>query len=655
MRKLLSIFICLLIVYKSFSIPNIQKPVNWQYQVTSLSSVKKEIIIIGKIQDGWHVYGPKIPDNMPLPISVYIKTSNNYKLIDKPIFISKTKIYYDSILEKKLEIFEKEIKIKQKIEFLDNNIQDTIRIYISYMACNNNMCTPPIEDSIILTPKNNNYSEDNKLLISTNNKDIIDNNEEYIISKNDNNKFKSKQEKKKTIENFILSLLAGLGALLTPCVYPMIPLTISYFLRKNKSRRQYILEALVFGLSIVIIYSLLGLIVALLRNPNSIYVLTTHWIPNIIFAIIFILFAFSFFGYFEIILPSSFTDKIDRRADKGGIIGSFFMALATVLLSFSCTGPFVAGLLIKASQGNIYDPLIGMFGFGLSFSIPFTLLAIFPSATSKLPKSGSWLNFIKITIAFILIASSAYFINKINQSYHLNAELIINSFITATLLMYFLYLIGKIEFPHDNIPQKIPAIRLILAFLVLTISIFLFFKNFENKNNISQFQIEQNKSNNPLYSDILKLPYNLKGFFDYDEALLNAKTNNKPILIDFVGHSCSNCKVMYNKVWSDTTVQELLKKFIIAALYVDDRTLMPESKWYTSKYDGKLKKTLGQKNADIQLNKFKTNALPAYFIIDPAENILTEGFFFSTNIEEFKEFLKKGLTKFQEKYINANN
>lgn len=665
MKKFLIVFIIkVFLFFNLFAFPNIQKPVKWNYKINFLSSKDFELIVTGEISDEWHVYGPKIPDNMPIPISINISTTKNSKIIGKPIFISKTKTIYDSILLKKLEIFEKEIKFKQLFEIVDNNIHSPIKVFITYMACNNSMCTPPIEDSLLISIKSQQNNQQIKIdsnTINYNNLENIQITEKKEIITNENTKETQSisQQRKKTIENFLLSLLAGLGALLTPCVYPMIPLTISYFLRKNKTRKQYIFEAIIFGLSLIFIYSSLGLIVTLIRNPNAIYTLTTHWIPNLIFAFLFILFAISFLGYFEIILPSSLTDKIDKRADKGGVLGSFFMALAMALLSFSCTGPFVATLLIKASQGNLFDPLIGMFGFGLSFSIPFTLLAIFPSYINKLPKSGSWLNFIKISIAFILLLSSTYFLNKINQSYHLNIDIFINSFLVAILLFYFMYLIGKISFHYEETKENLSIIRLILAIITLTFAIYLFSKNI-NSVTISKIRYNEVISNTsdlckkPSYSEFLKLPHNLSGYFDYEEAVNCAKIVNKPILVDFVGHSCSNCKKMYDKVWSDPEVQALLKNFVIAALYVDDKTLLPEDKWYTSTFDGKTKKTIGQKNADIQLRKFNTNALPSYFIIDHEENILSEGFYFSTNIKDFKNFLNNGLKKFKEKHNYAN-
>jgi len=664
MKKLFIVIIYLLLNFSSFAFPNIQKPVKWNYQLNFLKSDQVELIIIGSILKDWHVYGQNIPDNMPLPISINIPETKNFKLLDKYLFLSKSKIIYDSILEKKLEIFEKELKFKQNILILNNKIPINLKVYITYMACNKTSCTPPIEDSLLIEIKSeniNSYNQNTSILNTPDSsfitKNNFDNKQIQTIETNNNDKI-NVYKKNKSIENFLLALLAGLGALLTPCVYPMIPLTISYFLRKNKNRKQAIFEALTFGFSIIFIYSAIGLLVALIRNPNAIYILTTHWIPNLIFAIVFILFAFSFFGYFEITIPSSITYKIDRKADKGGIAGSFFMALAMTLLSFSCTGPFVATLLIKASQGNLLDPFIGMLGFGLSFSIPFTLLALFPSYINKLPKSGTWLNFIKISIAFLLIGSSVYFLNKINQSYHLKADLLINSFLIGTLFLYFLYLIGKLPIPHDNRLQNISYVRLILAFATLTLAIYLFLKNIPSKQSIinsNPISSISDKCNNPSYSEFLKLPYNLKGYFDYDEALICTKDKNKPILIDFVGHSCSNCKKMYKKVWSDPSVQELLKQFTIVALYVDDKTLLPENQWYKSPLDGKLKKTLGQKNADIQLRKFNTNALPSYFIIDNDENILSEGFYYTTNIDEFKQFLIKGLTIFKEKHQNAIN
>lgn len=344
----------------------------------------------------------------------------------------------------------------------------------------------------------------------------------------------------------------------------------------------------------------------------------------------------SFFGMFELVLPSGFANKVDRQADKGGYVGAFFMALAMAVLSFSCTGPIVASLLIKASQGDVMEPVIGMFGFSLIFALPFTLFAIFPSWLKGLPKSGGWLNAIKVFFAFIMLAFSIYFLGKIDQAYHLNIlsrELFLSIWIVVFSLLG-LYLLGKIKFAHDSELTHLGVPRFIMAVITFSFALYLFTGFLGNNLNSlstilppvksSQSQVSVNSAENksaylcsvPRYSDFLELPHGLKGYFDYDEALTCAKEQKKPVLVDFVGHTCSNCKKMYAEVWSDPRVIQLLnEKFIVVALYTDDNTKLPEKEWISGS-DGKVKKTIGKKNQELQINRFKSNALPLYIVVD---------------------------------------
>jgi thiol:disulfide interchange protein DsbD len=459
---------------------------------------------------------------------------------------------------------------------------------------------------------------------------------------------------------FFLSLLAGLGGLLTPCVYPMIPMTVSYFLRGNKARSKAISEALIFGLSIVFLYTLIGVLVAVFKNPNAVNNFTTHWATNLIFFLIFIILAASFFGMFEITLPSGFANKVDRQADRGGYLGAFFMALAMAILSFSCTGPIVASLLIKASQGEVLEPVIGMAGFSVVFALPFTLFAIFPSWLQGLPKSGSWLNAIKVFFAFIMLAFSIYFLAKIDQSYHLN--LISRSLFISIWVVIFtllgIYLLGKIRLPLDSELPHIGVPRLFISVASLSFSLYLFTGLFGNElKGLSTIlppptktvavagtasESSQTLCNIPSFADFLTLPHGLNGYFDFEEALSCAREQNKPVLVDFVGHTCSNCKKMYAEVWSDPRVLKILKeKFIVLALYTDDKTRLPESDWTTSKVDGKVKNTIGRKNQDLQIARFNSNALPLYAIIDGNGKDLSKDYYtYNPDVERFIAWLE---------------
>ena len=367
---------------------------------------------------------------------------------------------------------------------------------------------------------------------------------------------------------------------------------------------------------------------------------------------------------FEIILPSGLANKVDQQADKGGYTGAFFMALAMAILSFSCTGPIVAGLLIKASQGQVLEPVIGMAGFSLIFALPFTLFAIFPSWLKRLPKSGAWLNSIKIFFAFIMLAFAIYFLGKIDQAYHLNIltrPVYLSLWIVIFALMG-LYFLGKIRFEHDNESSglKFPGLLLSIASFSFALVLFtgLFGADLKGLSTLLPppvktapvtSQLPGNSATSlcgiPKYSEILDFPNGLQGYFTYEEALSCARQQNKPVLIDFGGNTCSNCKKMYAEVWSDPRVMELLStRFILADLLTDERTPLSESEWYNNPVDGKLIKTLGKKNQDLQIRQFSSNALPLYIIVDADGKELTAGrYTYDPDIEKFIRWLQEGL------------
>jgi thiol:disulfide interchange protein DsbD len=436
-------------------------------------------------------------------------------------------------------------------------------------------------------------------------------------------------------------------------------------MRGNKSRLQAVSQALVFGLSIVFLYTLIGVLVAVFKNPNAVNNFTTHWATNLVFFFIFIILSASFFGMFEIMLPSGLANKVDRQADKGGYIGAFFMALAMAILSFSCTGPIVASLLIKASQGAVLEPVIGMAGFSVVFALPFTLFAIFPSWLRSLPKSGSWLNAVKVFFAFIMLAFSLYFLGKIDQSYHLNL-ISRNVFLSIWIVIFTmlgLYLLGKIKFAHDTELIHLGVPRFIFSVASFSFAFYLFTGFLGNElkglstilppadastaapvaGRLPRGAASAGICSIPRYSDFLTLPHGLQGYFDYAEALACAKEQGKPVLVDFVGHTCSNCKKMYGEVWSDPRVLEKLRNdFILVALYTDDKTKLPEQEWITSASDGKIKNTIGKKNQDLQIARFRSNALPLYAIVDPEGNDLSKSYYaYDPSVEKFLNWLQE--------------
>lgn len=464
----------------------------------------------------------------------------------------------------------------------------------------------------------------------------------------------------------ILAFLAGLAALLTPCVFPMIPMTVSFFTGRATSRATGIRNASIYGFSIIAIYTIAGTAVAAIQGPEFANWLATHWAPNLFFFGVFIFFALAFLGMFEITLPSGLVNKVDEKAEKGGLVGVFFMAFTLVLVSFSCTGPIVGSILISSAGGELVKPVLGMFAFSLAFAIPFTLFAIFPEWMSRLPKSGGWLNSVKVVLGFLELALAFKFLSIADQVYHW--EILDRDIFLVIWIVIFaalgLYLLGKIRLPHDSPMDHIGVPRLLLALLTFMFVVYMipglwgaplkYLSGYLPPLTTQQFRIGEGYSNAGLerppvkYGDFLEIPFGIQGYFDYQEALAVAKAQGKPLLIDFTGHGCVNCRKMEENVWSDPQVLARLKNdFIMVALYIDERLELPESEWYTSSFDDKVKKTLGKQNADFQITRFNNNAQPYYVILDHEEKLLADPQGYETDIQEFVGFLDGAKNNFE--------
>ncbi|MHA8066071.1 cytochrome c biogenesis protein CcdA [Aquirufa sp. ROCK2-A2] len=464
---------------------------------------------------------------------------------------------------------------------------------------------------------------------------------------------------------FFIALGAGFLALLTPCVYPLIPMTVSFFTKQKGGKGL----AFLYGGFIVLIYVFFGTILAFFAGASFANFLSTHWIPNMLFFIIFIFFGISFLGAFEIVLPSNLVNNVDAKSDKGGIIGVFFMAFTLVLVSFSCTGPLAGSILIAASQGAFVKPIVGMLGFSLAFAIPFTLFAVFPGFMKKLPKSGNWMNEVKVVLGFLEIALAFKFLSVADQVYHwhlLDREIFLAIWI-AIFGALTLYLFGKISLPHDGPSGKLSVPRTLIATAVLAFVVYLIpgmfgaplkglsgwlppmgTQDFKGNSNESSAQEKPNTA--VKYGDFLKLPLGLNGFFDYEEAKAYAVKVGKPMFIDFTGHGCVNCRKMEENVWSDPQVLSILRnEYVVVALYCDDKTELPKDKWYVSKDDGQEKKTLGDQNLDFQITRFNSNAQPHYVLMDPRKDLqaLQKPVAFDLDVTHFVDFLNKGIAAYK--------
>ena len=629
-------------------IAQVVDPVTWKTSSRNHEDGLVEIIFDASIDSDWHLYSMYFDEGGPLRTSFNLGESDKFELVGNATETPTPKEVFDDVFKIKVKYFSNKAQFIQKIRVFTTE-PFVINGSIEYQVCQNDKCVYFNPDFTVEVKGVKTISQSAKENVST--------------------KEKSESEKDKSIWGFFfLSFFLGLAAILTPCVFPMVPMTVSFFMQGQSSKFNSILKALIFGISIVVLYASVGLIVSLTSaGADFTTSLSSHWIPNVIFFILFLAFAASFFGMFEIVLPSGLANKADRQVDKGGFLASFFMAFTLVIVSFSCTGPIVGVLLVKAAAGNVLEPLIGMFAFGLAFALPFTLLAIFPRMLKNMPKSGGWMNSVKVVLGFIILAFSLKFISNIDQSYHLgilSRDIFLAIWVVLFILMG-VYLLGKIKFSHDSELSHVSVPRFLLAVASLVFAIYLTTGLFgADLNAISalippksaqQFDLTKNKvvgqataipeglCEAPKYGDILHLPHGLQGYFDYEQGMACAKKLNKPVLLDFKGHACSNCKEMENKVWSNPDVLKRLQEdYIIIALYVDDRTKLSENEWVTSSYDGKVKKSLGKKNADFQITKYGINSQPYYVLIDTEGKTLNEPKGHDLNIDNFIKFLDEG-------------
>lgn len=475
---------------------------------------------------------------------------------------------------------------------------------------------------------------------------------------------------------FIAGLLGGFAAFLMPCIFPMVPLTVSFFTKKSGSKAQGVSQALLYGLFIIIIYVALGMLITIAFGSDALNELSTNGVFNFVFFLILVFFAASFFGAFEITLPSSFVNKIDAKSDKGGFVGLFFMAFSLALVSFSCTGPIIGTLLVEAaSKGERLGPAIGMLGFSIALAIPFVIFAVFPSMLKSLPKSGGWLNSVKVVLGFLELALALKFLSNVDLAYHwnwLDREVFLALWIVI-FGMLGLYLIGKIKFSHDSDLPYMSVPRTMFAVVIFSFVMYMIpgmwgaplksISAFLPPSATQDFDLSvaNFSSASPVTKDTKKKKYyeifhergTPKGFepyYDYEEALVTAKELNKPVLIDFTGWNCVNCRKMEANVWTDPKVASLLKQdFVMVELFVDDRTELTAEEQFVSSYSGKKINTIGKKNSDFQASKFNSNSQPLYVIVDAEGNVLIPPTGADYNIDSYAAYLQKGIDAYKNK------
>ena len=642
-RRLFLMLVCLLPLTVTAQEAN---PVKWKHSVADRGNGLYTVEFKAEIEKGWHIYVTD-PAKAFNPTTFEFAPSEGVIAEGDLRSLSKAHVEKDELLMMEIGQYDNEALFEQDFKAEKGG---EVKVAISYQACNEGSCLSPTTEEITIVLGEGNGAPQAEV--------------------------KSAQESDKgSLWSLIIeAVLWGFAALLTPCVFPMVPMTVSFFMKNSGSAIRGRINASLYGLFIIALYTLpIAILIIITRVAGGDAVtadifnwLATHWVPNIIFFVVFMVFAASFFGAFEITLPSALVNKSDAQSDKGGIGGIFFMALTLVLVSFSCTGPIVGSVLIKSTSGEVWSPIITMLAFSTAFALPFTLFAFFPSMLKKLPKSGGWLNSVKVVLGFIEVALGFKFLSVADQVYHwnlLDREIYLAIWIVVFSLLG-LYLLGKIKFAHDSEMKHLSVGRLALAIGVFTFVVYMIpgmwgaplkgLSGYLPPLSSQDFVIGQGAPasasssseadiNSPKYGDFLHLPHGLNGFFDMAEAEAYAAKVGKPIFIDFTGHGCVNCREMEARVWADPTVQQILRdEYVIVALYTDDKMKLDESNWVITE-SGKTLKTLGEINANYALTRFNVNAQPYYVLQGKNGEILGEPRGYNLSVEGFVEFLKKGV------------
>ncbi|RXP64480.1 thiol:disulfide interchange protein [Lutibacter sp. HS1-25] len=653
MKKLFLVLFLIGISISNYA--QIHNPVKWSTAVNKVSDTEYDLIIKAQIEENWHLYSQNVPEDGPIPTNFTFEVGEDFQLVGTPSE-EDGHIIDDPVFGMKIKYFETSATFKQRIKIINKNASSIVG-EVEFMVCDDSNCLPPtfvdLEFSISSTKTAGTILTDKKTVVEK--------------------KKQSNSGSKSLLSIFIIAFFSGFAALLTPCVFPMIPMTVSFFTKQSKSKAAGIKNAIIYGLSIVIIYVLLGSLVSAFFGADALNALSTNVWFNVIFFFLLIVFAVSFLGAFEIVLPSSWGTKVDAQADRGGFVGIFFMALALAIVSFSCTGPIVGTLLVQAAAGgNQVGPIVGMLGFSLALAIPFALFAAFPGWLNSLPKSGGWLNTVKVVLGFLELALAFKFLSNADlvlQLHWLEREVFLAIWI-AIFGVLALYLFGKIQLPHDSPLKHISVGRLSLGLLSLTFTIYMIPGLWGAPLNlISAFPPAQHYSETPygvgftkLSNDLvingtqtkipegahLMAPHNILAFNDYDLGVAYAKKVNKPIMLDFTGHACVNCRKMEQHVWPNDNILEILKNdVVLISLYVDDKRALPEGEEIESKLrPGKKLRYIGQKWSELQTIKFGANAQPFYVLMNLNEENLNEPTAYTPNVDEYHAWLKEGISNF---------
>ncbi len=667
---------CLLLI-ASLANAQLLEPAKWTVTPSTKSAKAGDVIELrfsATIDKNWYIYANDfVCDDGPTQTAATFTPHGSYELVGGLVAINPLK-KHDDTFECDIKIFKGKGEFIQRVKVLGSPLK--IEGNYEYQTCSDldGKCIP--------------FDADFSITIDVTGGIQVQDNQQNPFSQSaapapiQENEVKGPVLDKSILEGeatikedslwgyLFFAFILGLTSLITPCVFPMVPMTVTFFLRDNQSKKEGIRKAVIFGISIILIYTLAGTLFAVLLGAEGLNALATHWAPNLFVFVAFIVFALSFFGLFEINAPHQLVNKADQQAEKGGLIGIFFMAATLVLVSFSCTLPIVGNVVVLAAGGQVLKPVLAMFSYSLAFAIPFTLFAIFPEWIKGLPKSGGWLNSVKVTLGFLELALCLKFFSIADQAYHwglLDREVNLALWIVIFGLLA-IYLLGKLPMKGDTVVEYITVPRLLMATLVFSFVVYLIpglwgaplkaLAGYLPPMHTHDFNLAEKEVKGGVagceqakYSDFLHLPHGLSGYFDYQQALTCARQQRKPLFIDFTGHGCTNCREMEAVVWSDPAVLERLKNdFVVVALYVDDKTLLPESQWYVSPYDKKEKKTIGKQNADLQITHLDNNAQPFYVLVGADEKVLAWPYGYDRDPSAFVEFLERGKAKYKSLY-----
>lgn len=632
-------------------------PVKWEPRIEKKSTSEYVLTFNGNIEAGWHVYSQFTPEDGPLPAEfIFHDNKSNYEFIGKATE-SETKREFNEIFGVDEIFFSDKVTFTQLIKQI-NPEKEIIQVELSYQVC--------MENCISETK----YFEFDLKTLEAKEIQASDIANEKTTKADANTAVEKQPESNESDSSlymiFFIAFLSGFAALLTPCVFPMIPMTVSFFTKQSKNKAKGIKNAIIYGISIVLIYVFLGTVITLIFGADALNALSTNVWFNVIFFVLLVVFALSFLGAFEIMLPNSWANKVDRQADKGGILGIVFMALALAIVSFSCTGPIIGTLLVEAASKGGIAPIVGMLGFSFALALPFMLFAMFPGWLNTLPKSGGWLNTVKVFLGFIELALAFKFLSNADlvlQLHWFEREIFLSIWIAIFGTLAF-YLFGKITLPHDSPSSSISVGRLSVGLLILVFTIYLIpglwgaplklISGFPPPMTYSESPYGVGGSNRESTSAIAlpdgahKGPHDIMAFTDYEKGLAYAKSVNKPILLDFTGFACVNCRKMEDYVWSDPRILSILNnEVVLISLYVDDKRELPIEEQYVSKETGKKIKSIGNKWSDFQITRYKANAQPYYIILDTKEKSLNQPVGYMPDITEYEQWLKYGIKQFQ--------